>query len=76
MKNVIIKNCPFCYSKQIDGHYIVMGSRGQQGLAKAVNGSTSEKILEYARVPVMIIRKPHGFKSQRDSEDNTTREKA
>jgi nucleotide-binding universal stress UspA family protein len=39
---------------------IVMGSRGTTGIRRVMLGSTAEKVLRWASVPVLIVKGPSG----------------
>ena len=43
-------------AQSIDAGMIVMGSRGQGGLRRALVGSVSESVVRHAHCPVMIVR--------------------
>jgi nucleotide-binding universal stress UspA family protein len=47
-------------SEKQDGSVIVMGSHGRTGFNRWVYGSVSEKVLQAARVPVLVARHPTG----------------
>jgi nucleotide-binding universal stress UspA family protein len=43
--------------KQIDAGLIVLGSRGQGGIRRALMGSVSDSVVRHAHCPVLIVRK-------------------
>ena len=47
-------------SKRIDAGTVVVGSRGQGGLRRAVLGSVSENVVRYAPCPVFVARSKSG----------------
>jgi nucleotide-binding universal stress UspA family protein len=44
---------------EIDASLIVIGTHGRRGLARALLGSTAEKVTRTAHRPVTLIRGPH-----------------
>lgn len=47
-------------SEEIDAGVIVVGSRGQSALRRAVLGSVSEDVVRYAHCPVFVVRADEG----------------
>jgi len=47
-------------AKELDAGLIVIGSRGLRGLPRALLGSTAERVVRYAQVPVMTLHGPVG----------------
>jgi nucleotide-binding universal stress UspA family protein len=45
-------------AKEISAGLIVVGSRGHRGLTRALLGSTAERVVRYASVPVMTFHGP------------------
>ena len=45
-------------AKEINAELIVIGSRGLRGLPRALLGSTAERVVRYASVPVMTFHGP------------------
>src|SRR5919205_4418136 len=43
-------------AEEIDAGLIVMGSRGQGGIRRALLGSVSESVVKHAHCPVLIVR--------------------
>ncbi len=43
-------------AEEKDGDVIVMGSHGRTGLTKLIMGSVTEKVIGYARCPVMVVK--------------------
>ena len=46
-------------SEETDAELIVLGVKRRSAVARAVLGSTSERVLEDARCPVMLVRAEH-----------------
>jgi nucleotide-binding universal stress UspA family protein len=46
-------------AEEIDASLIVIGTHGRRGLARALLGSTAEKVTRTAHRPVTLIRGPH-----------------
>jgi nucleotide-binding universal stress UspA family protein len=44
-------------SEEIGAELIVMGSRGQGGIRRALMGSVSESVVRHAHCPVLVVRK-------------------
>ena len=43
-------------AEEIDAGLIVMGSRGQGGIRRALLGSVSESVIKHAHCPVLVVR--------------------
>jgi nucleotide-binding universal stress UspA family protein len=43
-------------AEEIDAGLIVMGSRGQGGIRRALLGSVSESVVKHAHCPVLVVR--------------------
>jgi nucleotide-binding universal stress UspA family protein len=42
--------------EEIEAGLIVMGSRGREGIRRALMGSVSDAVVRHAHCPVMIVR--------------------
>ena len=43
------------YSKEIDGDLIVIATHGRTGILHTLLGSVAEKVIRYAKCPVLVI---------------------
>lgn len=43
------------YSKEIDGNLIVIATHGRTGILHTLLGSVAEKVIRYAKCPVLVI---------------------
>lgn len=47
-------------AEELEARMIVMGSRGQGGIRRALMGSVSEDVVRHAHCPVFVVRRPIG----------------
>jgi len=52
-------------AEQLDAKLIVIGSRGMTGLPHLMQGSVSERVVELAAMPVVVIKSPNGEQAER-----------
>jgi len=57
-KELIVEGAPVKSIVSVSGDYdiIVMGTLGRTGFAKLMMGSVAERVVRYAKCPVMVIR--------------------
>jgi len=48
------------YADQIDAEVIVLPSHGRTGLARIAIGSVAERVVRFAKCPVLVLREPKG----------------
>jgi universal stress protein A len=46
------------YAKGVQADYVVMGTHGRSGLARAIIGSVAESVLRHAPCPVVVVPLP------------------
>jgi hypothetical protein len=52
-------------AEQLDAKLIVIGSRGTTGLPHLLQGSVSERVVELAATPVVVVKSPGGERVER-----------